>query len=228
MNTNNSDTQTQTLEDEVRKAVEGGFDVRDKVRQVTLRIMRERSFDIDSLRQTAAAVLRGARAGVKNRLQQPGSEQEGARSNLREAVSGLEAALAQFAEAAKLAVEEAKGRAQTYSREDLARARADLENLEKMYVESLQHAASATKDTAGDILSDLASHARINGSAVGRQMKDTVASIGRAISAAGSAKIDAGLHLARNTSDYMRKIAAGALTSLADRVRPGETGEKGK
>lgn len=224
MNTSNSDTQS--LEEEVRKAVEGGFDVRDKVRQVTLHIMRERSFDIDSLRQTVSAVLRGARAGVKERLQQPGSAQESARSNLREAVSGLDAALAQFAEAAKLAVEEAKGRAETYSREDLARARADLEKLEKMYVESLQQAASAARDTAGDILSDLATHARINGSAVGRQMKDTVASIAREITAAGSARIGAGLHLARNTSDYMRKLAAGALSSLADRVRPGATGEK--
>lgn len=218
---------TQALEDEVRKAVESGFDVRDKVRQVTLRIMRERSFDIDSLRQTASAVLRGARAGVQGRLQ-PGSEQESARSNLRDAVSGLDAALAQFAEAAKLAVEEAKGRAETYSKEDLARARADLENLEKMYVESLQQAATAAKDTAGDILSDLASHARINGSAVGRQVKDTVTSIAHELSAAGSAKIGAGLHLARSTSDYMRKLAAGALTSLADRVRPGDTGDKGK
>lgn len=223
---NTTDNETETLEEEVRKAVEGGLDVRDKVRQVTLRIMRDRSFDIDSLRQTATAVLRGARAGVQSRLGEPAADQERARSSLREAVSGLDAALAQFAEAAKLAVEEAKGKAQTYSREDLARARADLEKLEKMYVESLQQAASAAKGTASDILSDLASHARIHGSAVGSQMTDTVATIGREISAAGSARINAGLHLARDTANHMRKLAAGALNSLADRVHPGGAGEK--
>lgn len=226
MNTSNNNTGT--LEEEVRKAVEDGFDVREKVRQITLRIMRERSFDIESIRQTATAVLRGARAGVQNRLHAFGNESGEARSRLREAVSGLDGALAQFAQAAKLAVEEAKGRAQTYSKEDLARARSDLENLEKMYVESLQHAATGAKDTVGDILGDLASHARIQGSAVGDQMKDTLATLTREISAAGNARVDAGLHLARNTADYMRKLAAGALTSLADRVRPGQAGEKDK
>ncbi|HKB59121.1 MAG TPA: DUF6781 family protein [Gallionellaceae bacterium] len=228
MNTTNTGTETETLEEEVRKAVEGGLDVRDKVRQVTLRIMRERSFDIDSLRQTVTAVLRGARAGAQSRLGEPADDQDKARGSLREAVSGLDAALAQFAEAAKLAVEEARGKAETYSREDLARARADLEKLEKMYVESLQQAASAAKGTAGEILSDLASHARINGSAVGRQMKDTVSSIAREIGAAGSARLDAGLHLARDTADHMRKLAAEALNSLADRVHPGGAGEKDK
>lgn len=223
-----SDSDTRTLEKEVRKAVEDGFDVQEKVRRITLHIMRGRSFDIESLRQTAGAVLRGARAGVQNKLQQPSAGAEAARSRLQEAVSGLDTALAQFAEAAKLAVEEARGKAETYSREDLARARADLEKLEKMYLESLQQAASAGRDTAGDILSDLASHARIQGSAVGRQAKDTLASIAHEIGAAGSARVDAGLHLARNTSDYMRKLAAGALISLADRIRPGHTGEKGK
>ncbi len=225
---NTTDNDSRTLEEEVRQAVEGGFDVQEKVRQITLRIMRERSFDIESLRQTAGAVLKGARAGVQNKLAQPAGEAEQAKTRLQEAVSGLETALAQFAEAAKLAVEEAKGKAETYSREDLARARADLEKLEKMYVESLQQAASAAKDTAGEILDDLASHARIQGSAVGRQMADTLASIAHGLSAAGSARVGAGLHLARNTSDYMRKLAAGALVSLADRVRPGHTGEKGK
>lgn len=224
MNTTSNDTRA--LEEEVQKAVEGGMDVRDKVRQVTLRIMRERSFDIDSLRETATSVLRGARAGLQSRLQQPAADEEKAKSSLREAVSGLDTALAQFAQAAKLAVEEAKGKAQSYSRDDLTRARADLENLEKMYLDTLQEAASTAKGTAGDILSDLSSHARIHGSAVGQQMKDTVASIAHEISAAGSAQISAGLHLAKSTSEYMRKLAAGALNSLADRVHPGEPGAK--
>jgi ElaB/YqjD/DUF883 family membrane-anchored ribosome-binding protein len=225
MSTSNNDTRT--IEEEVKKAVEDGFDVREKVRQITLRIMRERSFDIESLRQTASAVLRGARAGIQNKLQQ-GAETEGARSRLQEAVSGLDTALAQFAEAAKLAVEEARGRAEKYSREDLSRARADLEKVEKMYLDTLQQAATAAKDTAGDILGDLASHARIQGSAVGSQMRDTLSSIGHELSAAGSAQVGAGLHLARTTADYMRKLAAGALIGLADRVRPHHTGEKGK
>jgi hypothetical protein len=225
---NTPDKDAQALEDEVRKAVEEGFDVQERVRQITLRIMRERSFDIESVRQTVNAVLRGARAGVQKDLKQSGEQARHARDHLKQAVTGLDVALAQFAEAAKLAVEEATGRAQRYSSEDLVRARADLERLERMFVESLQSAASATKDAAGDILHDLAAHARTQGSAVGRQMKDTLASLARQLGRAGSAEAGIGLHLARNTSDLLRQIAAGMLTGLADHVRPSQHDEKAR
>jgi hypothetical protein len=211
---------TKNLEAEVRKAVEDGLDVQERVRKITLSIMRSRSFDIDSLQQATMAVLRGARAGVQKDMHQSVEQSRIAVDHLKQAVTGLDVALAQFAEAAKLAVEEASGRAQRYSSEDLTRARADLEKLEKMFLESLQTSAKATRDAAGDVLHGIAEHARIQGSAVGRQMKDTLSSIARQLAAAGSAQAGIGLHLARNTSDLMRQIAAGMLSGLADHVRP--------
>ena len=45
---------------------------------------------------------------------------------IRDAVAGLDAALAQFAEASKLALEEAAGRAQKFPNEELTRARGEL------------------------------------------------------------------------------------------------------
>ncbi|HEY5995155.1 MAG TPA: DUF6781 family protein [Gallionellaceae bacterium] len=224
---NTISTDTKHLEAEVRKAVEEGFDVQERVRQITLRIIRARSFEIKSLQQATLAVLRGASAGVQKDIHQSSEQSKIALEHLKQAVTGLDVALAQFAEAAKLAVEEASGRAQRYSNEDLTRAREDLEKLEKMFVESLQTSASATKDAAGDMLHGLASHARIQGSAVGRQMKDTLETITRQLGAAGSAQVGIGLHLARNTSDLLRQIAAGMLTGLADHVRPARNDDKG-
>ncbi len=224
---NTISTDTKHLEAEVRKAVEEGFDVQERVRQITLRIIRARSFEIKSLQQATLAVLRGASAGVQKDIHQSSEQSKIALEHLKQAVTGLDVALAQFAEAAKLAVEEASGRAQRYSSEDLTRAREDLEKLEKMFVESLQTSASATKDAAGDMLHGLASHARIQGSAVGRQMKDTLETITRQLGAAGSAQVGIGLHLARNTSDLLRQIAAGMLTGLADHVRPARNDDKG-
>jgi antitoxin (DNA-binding transcriptional repressor) of toxin-antitoxin stability system len=219
---------TSTLEEEVRNAVEQGHDVQEKVRQLTLRIIRARSFDIKSLRQTTSAVLRGARAGVQKELQHSSAQTGIARDHLKQAVTGLDVALAQFAEAAKLAVEEAAGRAQKYSSEDLKRARADLESLEKMFLETLQSSASGAKDVAGEILHDLAAHSRNHGSAVGAQMKETLSVIARELGAAGRAQVGVGLHLAQNTADLLRQIAAGVLTGLADHVKPGHTNDKGK
>ena len=140
---------------------------------------------------------------------------------LAHALWWLDAALAQLAEASKLALEEAAARAQTFSSEDLARARNDLESLEAMFLETLQTSASGAKDATGEILSDLARHARLYGSAVRAQLKETLAVITHQLGTAGRTQVVAGLHLAQATSDLLRQIAAGVLTGLADHVKPG-------
>jgi len=219
---------TSTIEAEVSKTVEQGEDVQEKVRQLTLRIISARSLDIKSVRKTADAVLRGARAGVQKEFQHSSAQTQVAREHLKQAVTGLDVALAQFAEAAKLALEEAASRAQKYSSEDLKRARADLESLDSMFLETLQSSASAARDAAGEILHDLAAHTRTQGSAIGAQLKDTLSVFARQISAAGNAQVGAGLHLARNTADLMRQIAAGVLTGMADHIKPGHSKDKGE
>jgi hypothetical protein len=224
----NNTHDTSTLEAEVCHVVEQGHDVQERVRQLTLRIISARSLDIESVRQTANAVLRGARAGVLKELRYSSAQTHIARDHLKQAVAGLDVALAQFAEAAKLTVEEAASKAQKYSSEDLKRARADLANLDKMFLETLQSSASAAKDTAGEILHDLAAHTRTHGSAVGAQMKETLPVFVRHIGAAGHAQVGAGLHLAKNTADLVRQIAAGVLTGLAERVQPGAGKPKGE
>ncbi len=217
---------TATLEENVRTVVEEGRDVQEKVRQLTLRIISGRSLDIASVRETASAVLRGARAGFKEAAERSSAQADVAREHVREAVKGLDVALSQFAEAAKLSLEEAAGRAQKYSKDDLTRAREDLSRLETTFVDTLQTSASTAKDAAGDIFRDLAAHARTHGSAIGTQLKDTLSVFARHIGSAGREQVGAGLHLARNTADIMRQIAAGVLKGLAERMQPGESKEK--
>ncbi|MDH4234743.1 MAG: hypothetical protein OEV15_06380 [Gallionella sp.] len=220
---NETSSDTSNLESKVRDVVEQGQDVQEKVRQLTLSIIGTRSLDIKSLQQTADAVLRGARAGVEHKMQQTTEQTGSAREHLKQAVSGLEVALAQLAEAAKLAVEEAAGRAQKYSSDDLKRARDDLEKLEKMFLETLQSASSGARDAAGEILHDMAAHTRTHGSAIGAQLKETLSVIAHQIGAAGRAQVGVGLHLARNTTDMLRQIAAGVLTGMADHIKPGQS-----
>jgi hypothetical protein len=219
--------QNDTLEADVKNAIEQGHDVQEQVRQLTLRRISARSLDIESLRQIAASVLRGARAAVQKELNLSAAQTGTARTQLKQAVAGLDGALAQVASATRLAVEEAAGRAQKFSGEDMARARADLESLEAMLLETLQTSASSAKDAAGEILHDLTAHTRTQGSAVGAQIKDTLAVITHQLGAAGRTQAVAGLHLAHATSDLLRQIAAGVLTGVAEHVKPGVHGKEG-
>lgn len=212
--------QNDTFETDVRSAVEQGRDVQEMVRQLTLRRISARSLDIESLRQIAHAVLRGARSGVQKELNLSAAQTQTARTQLKQAVAGLDMALAQFSGASRLAIEEATSRAQHFSSEDLARARADLESLEAMFLETLQTSAASARDAAGEILHDLAAHSRSHGTHVGTQIRETLSVITHQLGAAGQAQAVAGLHLAQATTDLLRQIAAGVLTGVADHVKP--------
>lgn len=217
---------TAAFEADVRRAVELGHDVQEMVRQLTVQMISKHSLDIESVRQIASVALQGARDGTEKAFSQSAAQLDATRTRLGQAVAGLDAGLAQVAEASKLALQEVVGRAQTFSSEDLTRARADLESLEAMFVETLQSSAAGAKDTAGKILADLAEHSRIHGSAVGRQLQETLGAITHQLGQAGRSQVEAGLHLAQAGTDLFRQIAAGALSGLADRVKPNHPGGK--
>ncbi len=213
-----------TLEADVRNAIEKGHHVQEQVKQLTLRRIDAHSLDIESLQKISASVLRGARAAVQKELNLSSAQLDTARTQLKQAVAGLDGALAQVASAAKLSVEEAAGRAQKFSSEDLAHARENLENIETMFLETLQTSASSAKDAAGEILRDIVAHSCTHGSAVGTQLKETLSIITHQLTAAGKTQAVAGLHFAQATSDLLRQIAAGVLTGVAEHIKPSDKG----
>ncbi|UCV17733.1 DUF6781 family protein [Ferribacterium limneticum] len=208
------------FEADVRRAVEQGHDVQEMVRGLTIQMISKHTLDMESVGQIASAALRGARDGTEKAFSQSAAQLDATRTRLGQAVAGLDAGLAQVAEASKLALQEAVGRAQSFSNEDLTRARADLESLEAMFVETLQSSAAGAKDAIGKIFADLAEHSRIHGSAVGRQLQETLGDLTQQIGVAGRSQLEASLHLTHATTDLLRQIAAGGLSGLADRVKP--------
>ena len=212
--------QNDTLETDVKNAVEQGHDIQETVRQLTLRRISARSLDIESLRQIAKSVLRGAKLGVQKELNRSAAQTETAKAQLKQAVLGLDTALSTLAEASKLAIEEATSRAQKFSDEDLSRARADLQSLETILMETLHESVADAQDAATEILHGIAEHSRTHGSIVGEKIKDALTVIAHQLGAAGHAQTAAGLHLAKATGDIVRQIAAGMLTGIADHVKP--------
>jgi len=209
---------TSELEGRIRDALEQGEDIQELVRQLTLRRMSDFVQDLGSLRMIAGAVIRGARAGVKRDLDQSKDQSNLARQRLGEAIAGLDAALAQFALASRLAVEEAASRAKQMSSEDLSKIREDLESLDMMFFETLQDPAA--HDSASAILRDLASHLQLQGSALGAQVQETLGILSHHVGSTGQAKVHVGVHLAQGGFTLLRQLTAGALSGLADQIQP--------
>ncbi|TBR13936.1 DUF6781 family protein [Rugosibacter aromaticivorans] len=220
MATQNKDEQNDVLESRVRQAVAQGADVQAAVRQLTLDAMSSHTLSLESISRIMHAVVQGTREGVQEELDKTTTQVRAAQIRMKEAVSGLDTALAQFAAATKLAVEEAAGRAQKFSSQDMARTRADLESLESLFLETMKTSATATRGVASDMLADMVSHAQRTGTAVGEQIKATLETFTQQMTAVSKTQIEAGMQLAQTTADVMRKVAAGMLSGLADRVKP--------
>lgn len=208
-----------TLEAEIRDAVAQGTNVEEAVRHLTLKAMNADRLDIDSLRRIITAVLQGAREGAHQKLEHASDQSQTAQTQIANAVAGLDSALASFAEASKLAVEEATSRAKKFSDTELAQTRSDLESLETMFLETLHDTAASAKGLVADTLHDLASHAKHNGTTVGEQLKLTLATLAQQMSSVSHAQLEAGAKLAQSTADLISKVAAGVLASLEDRKK---------
>ncbi|SFP94457.1 hypothetical protein SAMN05216419_103618 [Nitrosomonas cryotolerans] len=212
-----------TLETEIRHAVAEGTHIQETVQHLTLKAMNADSLDFESLRRIVTAVMQGAHQGVNQQLQQTTNQTQTAKTQITETITGLDSALAKFAEASKLAVEEAASRAQKYSDQELTRTRTDLESLEGLLLETLQDAATATKGLVSDTLHDFINHAKRNGTAVGEQLKETLAIFAQQTASIGHDQLDVGTHLAHTTANLIREIASGILTGIKDQHKSGET-----
>ena len=218
--TNNSDMDA--LEAEVREAVANGSHIQDTVHRLTLKAMNAQHIDLESLQRIITAVMQGAHDGASQQLLQATNQAHAAKSQITEAVAGLDSALARFVEASKLAIEEAAGQAKKFSDTELARTRSDLESLESLFLETLHHTATAAQGLIADVLLDISHHAKNTGTNVGSQLKETLATLAQQVASVGHSQMEVGVSLAQKTADFVSKSANGVLSGIKDQSKTGK------
>lgn len=206
----------------VRQAVAEGRNVQQTVHRLTLEALSAHGLNLEAIRGIMQAVVQGAHEGIEPQWQKTANTVLAGQVRIKEAVAGLDAALAQFAEASRLALEEAASRAQSFSAQDLARTRAELEALEALFVETLRNAARSAEDFTAETLRELGEHAQRTRTAVGEQVKATLETFNRQINSTTQTQLASGVELARATADILRQTIAGVLSGLAERIQPGE------
>ena len=213
---NNDDIET--LEAEVREAIAHGSNIQETVHRLTLKAMNAKNIDLNSLQRIITAVMQGVHDGAEQQLLQAANQAHAAKSQITEAVAGLDSALARFAEASKLAVEEAAGQAKKFSDTELTRTRSDLESLESLFLDTLRHTATAAQGLVADILLDLSHHAQNTGTNVGSQLKETLATLAQQVASVGQTQVETGATLAQKTADFVSKAANGVLSGIKDQA----------
>jgi hypothetical protein len=193
---------------QIEGAIRHGRRVQEAVRAITLKALTGRELDLAAIRSVTREALEAIRKAAA-------TENGGIGEAGKQAIRGVEHALGHAAQAIRLSLEEAAGRTEKFSKEDLAKARADLADVEKMFVDSLAAAARAARGTAQQTFEEMAHHAEASGTAIGRQLHESAA-FSAQIAHAARAQFGAGLDAATTTGALFARGAAGVLAGIAD------------
>ena len=197
---------------EVEGAIREGRRVQEAVQEITLKALTQRELDFAAMRKVTREAIDAVRDAAT-------TQGEGMKDAAKQAVAGVDQALAKAAEALKLSLQEAGSRVEKFSSEDLSKARSDLADVEKMFVDTLSGAARSAQGAARATFEDLARHAQASGTAVGRQLRESAALSGQVADAA-RVQFRAGMEAAATSGAIFARAAAGVLAGLAEAIDP--------
>ena len=205
---------TRKIERDVEAAVGADTEaIAERVRAITLAALTEGRLDAQALRGVMNAVLEGAQKGAM-----PVDAERSAA--FKEAMRGLDEAMASAAQATQLAMQEAIGRSAEFSREGLRQSLEPFSSLENDLIGALADAARKTTGEARATLTELAEHMRHSGTAAGARVRDAAAELARASSSLAWSQVEGGMQTLRNQADLLASLAAGVLRGFADRLHP--------
>ncbi len=204
-----------------RAAVEDGGNINEAVRDITLEALSDGHLDSQKIHEVIQAVLQGVSLGAKGK----GDRAEQA---LREAITGVDEALAKSAEASKLAIEEAAGRIKEFGSQDLKHGLNDLRALEGMFLDTVKDIAQASDGTARELLNDMEQHARNTGTAVGTTAKTAVERLSGKLEKDVRESVTADTDTALKVGKQLSQAAAGFLEGIAETLKKTSSTEKEK
>ena len=205
---------TEKIEQDVQAAIaDGSAAITERVRQITLKALSDGELDSSALKQVMDAVVKGARQAISR-------PDEKSTMKLKDAMQGLDEALAAAATATQLAVQEAANRTGEFSRESLKKRVDELASLESQFIATLVEAARQSSGHVQATLRDIANHAQSSGTAVGGQVKAALEELAHAVADTTRGQVAAGAQTLRKEAALLAGLAAGVLKGIADRLQP--------
>jgi hypothetical protein len=204
-----TETNQQGVKDAARAAVKSGDDVHQQIKDITLKALTERQLDMDNIKHVTEAVSNGINEGMA-------IQDVHAKEVFKQAATALDDALATAAEASKLAIEEAAAKVADYSQHDLNDAIKDLQDMEGMFLDTLEKTAKGGNQVVADIVNDFITHTRQSGTAVGKQSLTAL----EALKDLSLISKDIIVSSTAATTSTLAQIGSGILLGIAETLKP--------
>jgi len=200
---------TKETQNTTRDAVAQNDDIENTIRNIVVQALKDGKMQPEDIKKTLSDVIEGACDGLNT---QSGENAEA----LKQVLTGIDAALGQVAEASKLAIEEVSGNVQDFSDHDLKRALNDLEDLEKLFLDTLSEVAYKGKETSHEILKGLLNHFQNSGSSVGQSVKEILTGLHRDLEKNGRLQKIQAADIAKAAGATFARVSSGILAGIAD------------
>lgn len=208
MTAKKEDTSTEQVEERIRKAVAEGGDVAREVERISREALETGLLEFERMKSVIESIGRGASAGA-------GAEPDQARHAIGEAFEGLQNALLQSFDSARLAAEEQAARMEDYYENELKVRLHELRHMETTMLDSLAQAARAGSDAGAAALDDIVRHARRSGTRLGGEVERSMRTLSKSLPEALRETARAGFGAAREASAYAAEVASGVLSGIA-------------
>ena len=195
-----------------KESIRKGGDIREKMRDLTLRALKHRPLDPGQIKAVVRAMTEGIVAGAAK----PAGELS---QILSQAFTGLDQALMKSAEAAHLAIQELASKGEQFNDKTLQQALANLKRLEEDFLSTVTEVADKAEGKVKAGLQDLVKHARRTGTDTGARAAETANALSASMDSliVDSAKL--GLHAAREAGERLAALASGILVGMADALK---------
>lgn len=211
--THEQDADTQHAREESERVAREGQDVRERVSRAILNATRGDGLNLASLRASAQSAMDGAMRGVKDVGEQH------RQTVLGEAFAGITDAMEKGVNATRLAVEEARGRGESFAKDDLQQAEHEIESMTQTIGDMARRAGKDAQEQSNDFMK----HAEHTLQSMRPALESALQAIRKhPAQAAGDAAA-----IGADVTGRLAKAAMGIAGGLADGLR-GAVSDEGK
>jgi hypothetical protein len=191
--------------------------IRERVRELTSQLLRQGRIDSRSIQDVARAVAGAAAPDA-------GLHDAETRQAFADSVRGLAAALADSANAARLALEHLAARGKDFSDNDVKEALLSLKKLQADYLAAVTRIAEAAGRGLRRDFTDIAARAQSAGADAAASVANSMSEFANRVGENAAS----GLEAARGASVRMALLASGVLQGVADALREQDPGGRSR
>jgi hypothetical protein len=203
---------TEWLKKMTSESVKQGENVRNNVRDLTLRALQQRELSLKHIKQVLGNVTEGASAGLaKGKLN--------VEKTMSDVIDGMDEALLKAVEANRIALEKVAEAGKDFNDSYVKKALTELEKLEDEFLNSVKQASAGASDKVQAQWGELLKSTKMTGTQAGAQATQLLEHYGEQMKEGVRQTRAAGLQTAHALSQNFATFASGILTGLSEAMQ---------